>query len=199
MSLLRPSATLPQFPGGCRTRASGWSGETRESQVNCLDRQRFSQMSRSDARCSGITRIPAHLSQSIKRRVVAAQERPLAMVFPHRCLQSRLSCRATPVSGSRLRCHRLWRPLSSRHWRDDDPGSIRGADVAGGRPDDMRKGVDGLALAQPARGCEQCPTDTVPWHGSLLPDLDSRTGFRHREWQKCWRLIKPDQKCGAKL
>jgi hypothetical protein len=31
------------------------------------------------------------------------------------------------------------------------------------------------------------------------PDLDSRTGFRHREWQKCWRLIKPDQKCGAKL
>jgi hypothetical protein len=31
------------------------------------------------------------------------------------------------------------------------------------------------------------------------PDLDSRTGFRHREWQKCWRLIKPGQKCGAKL
>jgi hypothetical protein len=31
------------------------------------------------------------------------------------------------------------------------------------------------------------------------PDLDSRAGFRHREWQKCWRLIKPDQKCGAKL
>src|SRR3984893_16493836 len=29
------------------------------------------------------------------------------------------------------------------------------------------------------------------------PDLDSRTGFRHREWQKCWRLIKPGQKCGA--
>jgi hypothetical protein len=25
----------------------------------------------------------------------------------------------------------------------------------------------------------------------LKPDLDSRTGFRHREWQKCWRLIKP--------
>jgi len=23
------------------------------------------------------------------------------------------------------------------------------------------------------------------------PDLDSRTGFRDREWQKCWRLIKP--------
>ena len=34
---------------------------------------------------------------------------------------------------------------------------------------------------------------------ALLPDLDSRTGFRHREWQKCWRLIKPGQKCGAKL
>jgi GTP cyclohydrolase II len=33
----------------------------------------------------------------------------------------------------------------------------------------------------------------------MLPDLDSRTGFRHREWQKCWRLIKPGQKCGAKL
>ena len=33
----------------------------------------------------------------------------------------------------------------------------------------------------------------------LEPDLDSRTGFRHREWQKCWKLIKPDQKCGAKL
>src|ERR1700730_16186837 len=33
---------------------------------------------------------------------------------------------------------------------------------------------------------------------ALLPDLDSRTGFRHREWQKCWRLIKPGQKCGAK-
>ena len=32
-----------------------------------------------------------------------------------------------------------------------------------------------------------------------LPDLDSRTGFRHREWQKCWRLIKPGRKCGAKL
>src|SRR5436190_5200118 len=27
----------------------------------------------------------------------------------------------------------------------------------------------------------------------LMPDLDSRTGFRHREWQKCWRLIKPGQ------
>jgi hypothetical protein len=25
----------------------------------------------------------------------------------------------------------------------------------------------------------------------VRPDLDSRTGFRHREWQKCWRLIKP--------
>ncbi len=25
----------------------------------------------------------------------------------------------------------------------------------------------------------------------LLPDLDSRTGFCHREWQKCWRLTKP--------
>jgi hypothetical protein len=35
--------------------------------------------------------------------------------------------------------------------------------------------------------------------GHLKPDLDSRAGFRHREWQKCWRLIKPDQKCGAKL
>ena len=33
----------------------------------------------------------------------------------------------------------------------------------------------------------------------LRPDLDSRTGFRHREWPKCWRLIKPGQKCGAKL
>src|ERR1700720_2555096 len=33
----------------------------------------------------------------------------------------------------------------------------------------------------------------------VKPDLDSRTGFRHREWQKCWRLIKPGQKCGAKL
>ena len=34
---------------------------------------------------------------------------------------------------------------------------------------------------------------------TVSPDLDSRTGFRHREWQKCWRLIKPGQKCGAKL
>jgi transposase len=33
----------------------------------------------------------------------------------------------------------------------------------------------------------------------VWPDLDSRTGFRHREWQKCWRLIKPGPKCGAKL
>src|SRR3954471_10377588 len=33
----------------------------------------------------------------------------------------------------------------------------------------------------------------------VKPDLDSRTGFRHREWQKCWRSIKPGQKCGAKL
>ena len=32
-----------------------------------------------------------------------------------------------------------------------------------------------------------------------LPDLDSRTGFRHREWQKCWGLIKSARKCGAKL
>src|SRR5271166_4732909 len=28
----------------------------------------------------------------------------------------------------------------------------------------------------------------------VKPDSDSRTGFRHREWQKCWRLIKPGQK-----
>jgi hypothetical protein len=34
---------------------------------------------------------------------------------------------------------------------------------------------------------------------NATPDLDSRTGFRHREWQKCWRLIKPGQKCGAKI
>jgi hypothetical protein len=33
----------------------------------------------------------------------------------------------------------------------------------------------------------------------VMPDLDSRTGFRRREWQKCWRLIKLGQKCGAKL
>ncbi len=26
---------------------------------------------------------------------------------------------------------------------------------------------------------------------STMPDLDSRTGFCHREWQKCWRLTKP--------
>jgi hypothetical protein len=31
------------------------------------------------------------------------------------------------------------------------------------------------------------------------PDLDSRSGFRHREWQKYWRLIQPGRKCGAKL
>jgi hypothetical protein len=31
------------------------------------------------------------------------------------------------------------------------------------------------------------------------PDLGSRTGFRHREWQKCWRLINHGRKCGAKL
>src|SRR5713226_7862680 len=35
--------------------------------------------------------------------------------------------------------------------------------------------------------------------GAVTPDLDSRTGFRHREWQKCWRLINPGRKCGAKL
>ena len=34
---------------------------------------------------------------------------------------------------------------------------------------------------------------------AVRPDLDSRTGFRHREWQKCWRLIKPGRKRGAKL
>jgi hypothetical protein len=34
---------------------------------------------------------------------------------------------------------------------------------------------------------------------NVSPDLDSRTGFRDREWQKCWRLIKPGQRCGAKL
>ena len=33
----------------------------------------------------------------------------------------------------------------------------------------------------------------------VRPILDSRTGFRHREWRKCWRLIKPDRRCGAKL
>src|ERR1700732_763472 len=33
----------------------------------------------------------------------------------------------------------------------------------------------------------------------VKPILDSRTGFRHREWRKCWRLIKPGRKCGAKL
>jgi hypothetical protein len=35
---------------------------------------------------------------------------------------------------------------------------------------------------------------SVSWEAvfyELRPDLDSRTGFRHREWQKCWRLIKP--------
>ena len=35
--------------------------------------------------------------------------------------------------------------------------------------------------------------------GVTSPDLDSRTGFRHREWQKCWGLIRPGRKCGAKL
>src|SRR5262249_25425839 len=32
-----------------------------------------------------------------------------------------------------------------------------------------------------------------------MPDLDSRTGFRHREWQKCWGLIKPDRKSEVNL
>src|ERR1700731_1838377 len=32
--------------------------------------------------------------------------------------------------------------------------------------------------------------------GAVWPDLDSRTGFRDREWQKCWRLIKPGRKGG---
>jgi hypothetical protein len=45
-------------------------------------------------------------------------------------------------------------------------------------------------------GFEALRTDSL---SPPLPDLDSRTGFRHREWQKCWRLIKPGQKCGAKL
>jgi 2-polyprenyl-3-methyl-5-hydroxy-6-metoxy-1,4-benzoquinol methylase len=45
-------------------------------------------------------------------------------------------------------------------------------------------------MERAARACEKM---------ILLPDLDSRTGFRHREWQKCCRLIKPGQKCGAKL
>src|SRR5205807_2455007 len=43
----------------------------------------------------------------------------------------------------------------------------------------------------------------LPWvhrvFSNLKPDLNSRTGFRHREWQKCWRLIRPGRKRGAKL
>ena len=60
----------------------------------------------------------------------------LAMVSPHRlCRRSKSTLRVTPVSASRLRCRLHWRPLSSRRWRDDDPGSERGSSVAGGRPD----------------------------------------------------------------
>ena len=61
--------------------------------------------------------------------------------------------------------------------------------------------TDGLAAVEAA--CAEALADGV--HSAdvvlniLSPDLDSRTGFRHREWQKCWRLIKPGQKCGAKL
>jgi transposase len=33
-----------------------------------------------------------------------------------------------------------------RHWRGDDPGSLCGSGVAGGRPNRHRKGMNGLAL-----------------------------------------------------
>ena len=51
-----------------------------------------------------------------------------------------------PACGSRLRYRQLWRRLSSRRWREDDPGSS-GVRVwlAVGRTD-MRKGMNGLAL-----------------------------------------------------
>ena len=42
---------------------------------------------------------------------------------------------------------------------------------------------------------ENCGADG--W--AITPDLDSPTGFGHREWQKCWRLVEPGRKCGAKL
>src|SRR5271156_2214091 len=45
--------------------------------------------------------------------------------------------------------------------------------------------------------CLDCGRQTSVTAGTVMPDLDSRTEFRHREWQKCWRLIKPGQKCGA--
>jgi ParB-like chromosome segregation protein Spo0J len=55
---------------------------------------------------------------------------------------------------------------------------------------------NGRVLAAHLLGLDEVPCIVL---AHLTPDLDSRTGFRHREWQKCWRLIKPDQKCGAKL
>jgi transposase len=62
--------------------------------------------------------------------------RRLMMASPHRlCRRSRSNSRAAPVCGSRLRYRRLWRRLSSRRWRDDDPGSERGSSVAGSRSD----------------------------------------------------------------
>jgi transposase-like protein len=48
-----------------------------------------------------------------------------------------------------------------------------------------------------ARGISVTHETIRQW--GLKPDLDSRMGFHHREWQKCWRLIKPGQRCGAKL
>jgi hypothetical protein len=59
------------------------------------------------------------------------------------------------------------------------------------QPDDIRRGLDAFST--------DLIYDIDLEIRDVLPDLDSRTGFRHREWQKYWRLIQPGKNCGAKL
>src|SRR5271167_3335 len=86
----------------------------------------------------------------------------LAMALPPRrpCRRSRLNLPATLACGSRLRCHPLWRRPWSRRWRDDDPGSERGAGVAGGWPHrhaqrDERAGAASAAGVGPRPACRR--------------------------------------------
>jgi hypothetical protein len=59
--------------------------------------------------------------------------------------------------------------------------------------------VDAVRKGREARLRSLRDLDAAALTLSKACDLDSRTGFRHREWQKCGRLIKPGRKCGAKL
>src|SRR5271170_3920771 len=84
----------------------------------------------------------------------------IALRCRRRCRPSRLNSQATLACGSRLRYHPLWRRLWSRRWRDDDPGSERGAGVAGSWPHrhaqrDERAGAASAAGVGPRPACRR--------------------------------------------